>query len=207
MEPARVAEQNLVSVLADGVAAQSLDAAKVDTAVAQVTAAVASVHDASADALNELHAVLTPAQRAALVDKVEANWAVWQGANAEDIEASKPVDGHLARLATDLGLTADQVDKIHAGLGEGMKAEPRLDSQGIAGHVRAFGDAFRSDRFDAKALTTASGADVHMVGWGAAHMAHFVETVSPVLNQDQRAKFAQRLREHTTHNPSVRGNP
>jgi Spy/CpxP family protein refolding chaperone len=206
MEPARAAEQQLVTTLADGLAAANLDAASVDAAVAQVEAAAAKVHDASADALNELHAVLTPPERAALVDKVEAHWAVWQKANAEQTDPRNPERGQLAMLATDLGLTRNQVDKIRAGLGEGMKAMPRVDLQEIATHLRAFGDAFRSDKFDARVLTTANGANAHLAGWGAARLAHFIEAVSPVLTPDQRARFAQRLREHAAHTPSNGGN-
>jgi Spy/CpxP family protein refolding chaperone len=187
MEPARAAEQQLVTTLADGLAAANLD-------------------DASADALNELHAVLTPPERAALVDKVEAHWAVWQKANAEQTDPRNPERGQLAMLATDLGLTRNQVDKIRAGLGEGMKAMPRVDLQEIATHLRAFGDAFRSDKFDARVLTTANGANAHLAGWGAARLAHFIEAVSPVLTPDQRARFAQRLREHAAHTPSNGGN-
>ncbi|HXN31058.1 MAG TPA: Spy/CpxP family protein refolding chaperone [Polyangiaceae bacterium] len=207
MEPARMADQSLVAALADGLTAGNIDTAKVDAGVAQVTAAAAATHQASAAALNDLHAVLTPPQRAALVDKVEAHWAVWQKANAEETGPAKAEGGHLAMLANDLGLTADQVDKIRAALGEGMKAVPRFDPQEVANHLRAFGDAFRSESFDAKALTTASGADAHLVGWGAAHLAHFVEAASPVLTPDQRSKLAERLREHATHNPSAQANP
>jgi Spy/CpxP family protein refolding chaperone len=206
MDPARAAEQNLMATLADGLAAANLDAAKVDAAVARVTAAAAGAYDASVDALSELHNVLTPPQRAALVDKVEAHWAVWQKANAEETGPAKQA-GHLSPLVDDLGLTADQMDKIRAGLGGSMKAVPRLDPQEIAARLRTFGDAFRSEKIDAKGLTTASSANTRMVGWGAAHLAHFVETVSPVLTPDQRAKLAQRLREHAMHNPSVQVNP
>jgi Spy/CpxP family protein refolding chaperone len=202
MEPARAAEQELVAALADGVAAGNIDTAKVDAAVAKTSTAAAAVHDASVDALNQLHAVLTPLERATLVDKVQAHWAVWQKVNAEETDATKPASGHLARLATDLDLTADQVAKIRADLG--AKAEPRFDPQEIATHLRTFGDAFRSDTFDAKTLTTASAANAHLVGWGASHMAHFVETVSPLLTADQRARFAQQLREHSAHNPSAK---
>jgi Spy/CpxP family protein refolding chaperone len=207
MDPARRAEQNLMAMLAEGLAAGSIDAATVDAGVTQVTVAAATVHDASAYALNELHNVLTPAQRGALVDKVESHWALWQKANAEEAGPTRQEGGHLAVLATDLRLTADQVDKIRAGLGDGMKSVPRLDPQEIAAHLRAFGDAFRSEKFDANELTTASSANAHMIDWGATQMAHFVETVNPVLTPDQRAKLAQRLREHATHNPSTQANP
>jgi Spy/CpxP family protein refolding chaperone len=206
MEPARAAEQNLGTTLADGVAAGSFDVAKVDAAVAQASATAAGLHDASAEALNELHAVLTPPQRAALVDKVEAHWAVWQKANAEESDPVKAEGGHLAALASELALTPDQVERIRAALGEGMKTLPRVDPQEIAAHLHAFGEAFRSDKFDAKTLTTANGANAHLVGWGAGRMARFVEAVGPVLTPEQRAKLADRLREHATHNPNAQGN-
>jgi len=205
MESARVAQQKLAVVLADGVAAANLDATIVDAAIAQVSVAAATVHDVSADALNELHAVLTPPERAALVDKVEAHWSVWQKANAEEGDPANPEGSRLAMLTTELGLTPVQVDKIREGLGEGMKAVPRLDPQEIATHIRAFGEAFRSEKFDAKALAGASSADAHLAGWGAAHLAHFIEAVSPVLTPDQRAKFARRLGEHAGHGNG--GNP
>jgi Spy/CpxP family protein refolding chaperone len=120
MEPARAAEQNLVATLADGLAAGTLDPVKVDAAVAQLTSVAAMVHDASTDALNQLHAVLTPPQRAALVDKLEAHWSVWQRANTDESD-------HVTQLTADLDLTPDQVDKIRASQAEAMKAVPRFD--------------------------------------------------------------------------------
>jgi Spy/CpxP family protein refolding chaperone len=202
MEPARAAEQSLVAALADGLAVGNIDTAKVDAAVAQVTSAAAQVHDASADALNQLHAQLSPVQRGALVDKVEAHWATWQRANAS--EAGPGADGrHLALLAKELGLSTDQTSRIRARLDEGAKTAPRFDAQEIAAHLRNFGDAFRSEQFDAKAITTAGSAHAHLVGFGAAHLARFVEAVSPELTPDQRTALAQRLREHAAHNPSA----
>ena len=201
MEPARAAEQELLAALADGVAAGTVDTARVDAALAKVTATAAAVHDASADALNELHALLSAPERAALVDKVEAHWAVWQSANAADAAASHAGD-RLATLAADLELTSDQVDKIRAGLDERTKIMP-LDSREIDAHLRAFGAAFQGEKFDARTLTTANSANAHMVGWGAARMAHFVEDVNPVLTPEQRIRFATMLREHVAHNPSA----
>ena len=207
LEPARIAEQSLVATLAEGLTSATIDVAKVDTGVAHVIAAASSAHEASAAALNDLHSILTPVQRGALVDKVDAHWAVWQKANADETGSAKLDGGHLAMLATDLGLSPDQVEKIRAGLGDGMKAVPRLDPQEIEAHLRAFGDAFRSDSFDANALPTASGADAHMIGWGAANLAHFVEVAGPVLTQEQRIELAERLREHAAHDPSAQANP
>jgi Spy/CpxP family protein refolding chaperone len=198
MEPARAAEQTLVGTLADGLAGGTFDPAKVDAAVAQLTGAAAMVHDASTDALNQLHAVLTPSQRAALVDKLEAHWSVWQKANTDE-------NDHLAQLTDDLGLTSDQVEKIRASQLEGMKTVPRFDPQEVAAHIRAFGDTFRAPAFDAKALTGGGAATAHMVGWAGAHMVRFIESASPVLTPEQRGKLAQMLRQHAAHNPSANG--
>jgi Spy/CpxP family protein refolding chaperone len=202
MEPAHAAEQSLVSALADGLDANAFDAAKIDAAVAQATTSAQAVHGASADALNELHKVLTPVERAALVDKVEAHWAVWQDANADESNPKKSGD-RLEALATELELSKDQVDKIRASLADGMKGVPKLDPKEIDSHLHTFGEAFRSETFDAKALTAAGDANAHLMGWGAAHLAHFVETASPVLTPEQRAKLAQTLRMHANHDPSA----
>jgi Spy/CpxP family protein refolding chaperone len=211
MEPARMAEFGFINVLADGLDTARIDTAKVDAAVAQLTAASATVHVASSHALNELHRLLTPPQRAALVDKVESQWAVWQKANADETGPAYPDGGHLSMLAATLDLTPDQVHTIRAGLENERKSVPRLDGAIVGAQLQAFGQAFRSESFDAESLTSANAANTHMVGWGAAHLAYFVETVSPVLTAAQRAKLALRMREHATHDPSaqppVQGNP
>jgi Spy/CpxP family protein refolding chaperone len=203
MEPARLADQALLAALADGVAAGGFDTTRVDAAVAKVVAAVALVQDASASALDALHDVLTPLQRATLMDKVESHWAVWQAANAED--PAQPSASRLAALATDLELTPEQMEKIRAALDGGGHEPAPLDRQAIAAHLVGLEEAFRSDKFEAKALPPASDANAHAAGWGAAHMAHFVETVSPLLTPEQRGLLAQSLREHANHEPAARG--
>ena len=70
------------------------------------------MHEAVAESLNQLHAALTPEQRAALVDKVEAHWEVWKKTNGQDEKAGDAAHpGHLDRLAKDLNLAPDQVDE------------------------------------------------------------------------------------------------
>lgn len=204
LAPARTAEQNLEVQLADGLAAGTFDRAKIDTAVAQVAAAAATAHDGATTALNNLHAALTPPQRAALVDKVESHWAVWQKANTD---AGDKGDGdHLAALAKDLELTPEQVTKIRAGLGDSARNQ-RLDPQEMSAHVQAFGEAFRGDSFDATKAPAADSANQHLAGWGAAHLARFFEAVSPVLAADQRAELVAQLRDHANHSPTAEGTP
>jgi hypothetical protein len=207
MDPERLAEQSLVAALADGVATGKLEPATVDAAMMRVSVAAATVHEASADAVNELHGVLTPPQRSALVDKVEAHWAVWLRANNAETGPYSENDSQLDRLAPDLGLTVDQVKKIRAGLGERMSGVPRIDPQEIAAHLHAFGEAFRSDTFDARKLITGGDLDARVARWGAAHLAHFVEVAILVLTSDQRTVLAQRLRDHAAEGPIAQRRP
>jgi Spy/CpxP family protein refolding chaperone len=157
------------------------------------------VHDATVDALNQLHAALTPPQRAALVDKVMAHWTVFRQANVEDEQPGKDHGaGHLAALAVELGLSADQVEKIRASFGATMHAGGTWDTAEIEAHLQRLG-AFRGDTFDAGTLSGGAAADAHLAARGATRMARFYEAVDPVLTPEQRAKLVLSLREHATH--------
>jgi Spy/CpxP family protein refolding chaperone len=198
--PLRDAEHALMALLADGIAAGNFDAAKVEAAVAQVESAAAAVHVASTDALNQLHAALTPVERAALIDKVQAHWQVWQQANAEEQAAAGQKQGHLAHLAEELGLTADQVEKIRTSLHAASGDSPhRLASKEFDAEMNAFASAFTADTFDAKSLATGQTASAHLASAGVARMTRFYEAVTPVLTPEQRTKLAEHLREHQTH--------
>lgn len=206
MEAARLAENTLLARLADDIVAARFDPVALNAAVEQVRAASATSHAACADALNRLHAVLTSAQRAALVDKVEAHWRVWQKANPDEVGSAKTeASGQLAMLERELVLTAEQLMQARARLEGGLKAVPRLDHEEIESHLRAFGEAFRSERFDARALVTENEANVHLAGWGAAHLIEIVIAVGPVLTAGQRGRLAEILRAHAAHDPSAQG--
>jgi Spy/CpxP family protein refolding chaperone len=200
LKMARAAEDALVTTLADGLEAPSFDDAKVDAAVVKVTATAAQVNDACADALNDLHSVLTPAQREALVDKVEAHWSVWKQANAQGETGPREERGdHLAALEKDLALTPDQMAKIRSALADDMKSVPPFERDKVAAHLRAFGAAFRAESFDAKSIKTGRAADEQLTRWGAVHLVHVIESMSPVLTTDQRSALADRLHVHATH--------
>jgi Spy/CpxP family protein refolding chaperone len=208
MEPSRATEHDLLSTLADGLASANVDVAKVDSDVAKLSAAAAVEREASADALNELHGMLTPAERVSLVEKVESHLAVWQTANASETERGVPRGDRLALLTTQLQLSPDQEHQIRAGLGHAGEAEPRLGTRETAATLHSFEEAFEQDDFDARALTTtASSVDARMARWGAARMARLVEVASSVLTQDQRARLAATLRGHARHDPSAEGQP
>jgi Spy/CpxP family protein refolding chaperone len=198
MEPAHAAEQNVLNVLADGIAAGKIDTAKVDAAIDAVKAAAAGLHEATIDALNQLHAALTPEQRTALVDKVEAHWQVWRKSNSED-EKPRERPGHLEWLAKDLSLTPDQMDKIRATFGDKVKNHPqKFDPASVETHLQEFGTAFKAATFDAKTLQHRQMVNEHLAVWGARRMAHLYEAIDPLLTAEQRTKLSTQLKAHAT---------
>jgi Spy/CpxP family protein refolding chaperone len=198
IEPAHAAEQKLLNILADGVASGKIDEAKVKSAIEALKAASAGGHDATVKSLNELHAQLTPEQRAALVDKVDAHWEAWKNSNNQDEAAGDETHpAHLDRVAKDLELTPDQVTKIRATFGEGLKKPPlKFDESQVDTHIQEFATAFNSDKFDAKSLKHGHFANQQVAVWGAWRMAHFYEAVGPVLTPEQRVKLSAELKEH-----------
>jgi Spy/CpxP family protein refolding chaperone len=196
MAPARDAEHDLLSTIADGVAAGKIDTAKVDAAVAKVGTASAGIHTATADAMTQLHDALSPVERQTLVDKVKAHWEVWHKVNVEDKAGSKEKGTHLAKLTETLSLTPDQVDKISKALAADVPAKPDNDPKAAEDHINAFATAFVADKFDPKALATpATAAAGHMARHGGARMARFYEAVVPVLTPEQRTKLAAHIKE------------
>jgi Spy/CpxP family protein refolding chaperone len=199
MEPAHVAEQNVINVLADGIAAGKIDDAKVEAAIEGVKTASAALHDASVASLNQLHEALTPEQRAALVDKVAAHWAVWKESNAQEEKPDSAHHGQIDWLAKDLNLGPDQVDKIRATFAEKVKNHPlKFDPAQVDAHIQEFGTAFKGATFDAKTLPHAGFAQQHLAVWGTRRMAHFYEAIDPLLTPDQRTKLSATLKAHAS---------
>ena len=196
MAPARDAEHDLLATIADGIAAGKLDPASVNAGVGNVATASAGIHAATADALTQLHDALAPAERVALVDKVNAHWAVWHKVNLDEKAGGNEKGTHLAKLTELLALTPDQVDKIGKALSADVPVTPQTDPKAVDAYVQAFSTAFAADKFDAKSLAPAATASAgHIARHGGARMARFYEAITPVLAPDQRAKLAAHLRE------------
>jgi Spy/CpxP family protein refolding chaperone len=196
MAPSRDAGRNVLSVLADGVAAGKIDQGKLDAAIKAQDTASAGVHAATQDALNQLHEALSPAERQALVDKVEAHAEVWKKVSLDEETGSKEKTGRLAALTKELGLTADQEEKISAALKK--DAPPKPDPAAIDAHIKAFATAFVADKFDAKTLATANAANAAVSKHGTARTVRFYKIVTPLLTPEQRTKLAEHLRERLT---------
>jgi len=183
-------------VLADGVMAGAIDKAKAAAAVARVVAAASNGHATDAE-LDELHAALRPEQRAALVDKVEAEWTLWKDANAMDqVSDNTRPSGRLMRFAKSFELTDEQVRKARAAM-EAMKpAKEALDVTASDAYVKAFSAAFVDEKFDAAKLPMTAAENAQLVSWGESCTARFYEAIAPTLTPEQRKIVADDLRHH-----------
>jgi Spy/CpxP family protein refolding chaperone len=104
----------------------------------------------------------------------------------------------LEKLSTDLGLTPEQKDKLGKKLDAYMKtqeAEMKARMAAQEKHMKAIGDAFAGDKFDAKKVGVGTQAPT-MAKEMATSKVTFAETVLGVLTPEQRAKFADHIRAH-----------
>jgi Spy/CpxP family protein refolding chaperone len=204
MEPARTAEKDYDSTLADGVAAGKVDRTKVDASITKLVTQVQGAHDASLAALNQLHAALNAQQRAKLVDELHDHWEKWKEAQGRDEADDKQHrSGHLLALVRELDLSQEQAEKIKASFHDKMKASPQDHGhKEVQDHLAAFATAFKADTFDAKKVAGGKAADGHIAKWGATRRARFLEAAAPVLTPDQRTKLAQTIRDHAANTNS-----
>jgi len=202
MEPAATMEKDLHLALADGIAAGKIDKKKVDATIAQLDAAAATVRECGADALNQLHAILSSSERWELVEKVQAHWEVWRQVDHEAAAGGRKPGGWVAELEGELTLTPSQVERISKAVHGAFATRPaRFDPKKVEADVQALATAFVLDSFDAR--TVRANANLHLATRGARRMAIFYETVTPILTPEQRATLAEHLREHAAHQPVV----
>ena len=204
MQPMRDAERDVLLVLAEGTAAGKIDQEKVDAAIGHVTTAAALAHAGFAGSLNQLHAILTPPQRIALVDKIDAHFAVWRDANSAN-PSTDTHGGRLGRLTQELNLSPDQVEQIRASLQVWRDREiVHLAREASEYYLKAFEKAFEGEGFDARTLDTGP-TSANMAAWGVARMASFYEAVPSSLTPDQRNRLADLLRWHASYKRTPSG--
>jgi Spy/CpxP family protein refolding chaperone len=198
-------EKTLHLLVADGIAAGAVDEGRVEATIERLDGAAAGVRDCGIDALNKLHSILSPTERAELVEKVQAHWDVWRQVNHDEEATGRGRGGRLADLARELTLTPEQVGRISAALQAARAGRhDEFDRARVEGHIQAFAAAFAQSSFDARSI--AANENGRLATAGARRMATFYETVTPLLTREQRATLAEHLREHARQQPAMSAN-
>ncbi|MDP8999356.1 MAG: hypothetical protein M3O46_04520 [Myxococcota bacterium] len=199
LTPVREADARFLSQLAVEVERGSIDANALAPALSAEDAAAAAASQVERDALTRLHALLTPAQRSQLVDRVEAIDGQTGEGNRDSAGGHGGFRGRLL-IGARLGLSPAQRSQIAANLlagsgnevngaaseNNGEPARPANPRQARADAMHQALEAFRGEFFDASAL-------VHVDRRGE-RTQRVVRAMVPVLNPAQRATLAKGLR-------------
>jgi Spy/CpxP family protein refolding chaperone len=108
--------------------------------------------------------------------------------------------GPMAMLTQDLGLTPEQNEKIRTKLEAEIKAQKaamQAQMTAMTKQLEIIGKAFATDTFDAKKAGVGKQASA-MTKRMAESGVKFAEIVLGALTPEQRAKFAERVREHAS---------
>ncbi len=186
----RSAHRDLMIALAAQVQAGAIDRAALQPKIDALGTALQAAQPADRAAFEQLHALLTPDQRTAFVNAVQAHVADRVGAAR---------DKHpLHQWAVDLQLTDDQKAQIRSAMKANWQ-EAAHDGNGApwAEHrqqAKAMLAAFAQDRFVMDEVSPAKDVAAraqHMT----ARMLGLAEAALPVLTPQQRALAAQKLRD------------
>ncbi|HEY2369778.1 MAG TPA: Spy/CpxP family protein refolding chaperone, partial [Polyangiaceae bacterium] len=206
MEPARKARGDLMLAIADQVQKGTIDRTALQPKIDAVAAAHQTASPGNRAAFEKLHDLLTPEQRVAFVNAMQAEHHEHQGQGGEGMR------GRMQKWAGDLGLSQDQQDQIKTKMqarwqahfaGTVTGADPTNAAQD--GHMMAEGhkmheqykamlDAFKTDNFKMDQVAPVQDHR-EMANGFAGHMLGMLETALPVLTPEQRTIAANKVRE------------
>lgn len=192
------AGKQLASDIADGIAAGKIDHAKTDADVKKLIAAIDSAKGGVQDAINKIHKALDAAQRKQLVEEMRTKGEEMREKGEHEGMDEKGHEEHMKMLADTIGLTPEQQEKLKGKMKDVMKtqmAAMKTNMGAMHKHMKAIGDAFETDKFDAKKAGVGEHAS-DMARTMAKHRIHFVEAVLGVITPEQRAKFAEHVKAH-----------
>ncbi|MBX3191969.1 MAG: Spy/CpxP family protein refolding chaperone [Labilithrix sp.] len=186
-EPVRRTERQLMGSLADAAAANKVDVEALRAQVRAIMTVAAQSGQRVERALDELHAMLTPEQRALVRGRYSQRWA-----SAPTTAEWAP---RLGNVLEPLGASREQIESARARL-QAARPAPPLTEEDHA-HHRVMMNAFHGDTFDAHALGVGD-AYVRATLAAAEQTIAVVAAVVPDLTTEQRLRFAQMLRGMTT---------
>jgi len=179
--------------LVSEVRAGKMDPTKVKVDETAIDAAMTTMHDKQAKALDGLHGILDAGQRRTVTDAIRARWAAHDKGGDADAGAADWSKKRVDRMTTDLGLDATQQTQLAALIAKQNSAVAmKAMHDASKAQMDALLTAFAGDTFDAsKALpTTMGGKTPHdMID---RHITFLTQLVA-LLHPDQRDKLATQM--------------
>lgn len=200
LEPGRREGRELALLLAAGIDGGHVDEAAVKAKRVALETRIQEARKAFGDAANAVHATLDADQRTELVltlrAKREGMRAPKEAAQGAEHEHAHHGRG-IGRLATELGLSAEQTKSIREGarsIVEAALPDRKERRENMEAEVKAAEEAFMSDTFDAHRYSFGKDATAWLdtAAKGATKLS---DLAASVLTQGQRAALAQKIRE------------
>lgn len=195
LAPHRETIRQVAETLAASIEDGRLDPEEAAAQKAALTAAADDARASFATAMNDIHDALDLDQRAELVANLRARH---EHRGEQQDEAHRQAG--MARFATELGLTEEQKQAIHEAVRDGVEKvfpDRKARREAWEAKMKALGDAFIGDDFDAEDFDLAEGADQAV--------AHFtevaeraVEVSGKVLGPSQRIALAALIRDRAS---------
>lgn len=188
MEPQRDLVHKALLGLADAVEAGQLDGEKASQQKIALFGALAGAKASLAEAVDGVHDTLDPAQRVALVQKLQAEHHAGQ---AEGDRKQGPT-----KLALLLGLSEQQKEKITAAVNQGLDElfpDRKARREAWQAKMKAMGEAFVTDDFDAADYDLAEHAG-EVITSSVAIASRAIDVSRSVLSAGQRRIAADYLR-------------
>jgi hypothetical protein len=186
--PVLLARRALVDVLATSLETNDERRGAIEDATLRLLRATEAAAPELAQAMGDLHALLTPSERRVLVDRARVEWPRWEQrwrllAHDDDVAIAGPAGG-VSTLAARVGLRPDQHQYVARELRRRRVLHASEDRDVV---FARFADA----DFDARELSS------YWIGLSmrSAQRARIVvETMFPLLDRDQRQALANLLR-------------
>ena len=191
LAPHRETIRQVAETLASAIEEGRVDAEASAAQRAALTAAAAEARVSFAGAMNEVHDALDVDQRALLVKKLREKH---ERGHAPKDEAQRQAG--LAKLATELALTDEQKQSIHDGIRDAVESafpDRKERREAWEAKMKALGEAFISDDFDAEDFDLGGGAEEAIATFTQA-AERAVEIGNSVLGASQRAAVAELIR-------------
>lgn len=178
------------SALSDAVRTGTLDREAMDRHVEALVGHSTTMVERKVEAMRDVHALLTPVQRTALLARV----AEAKSSGCSDKKSGDKKRGKFYSLVFDLDLTDAQRAELEAAKTELKSSRPSAEAKKEARRTRtaALVAAFNSNAFDAKTLAAESKRPAHMRKKLQRKLA-FAEKAIQALTPEQRAALADAL--------------
>ena len=198
-EPRRAAGKKLADLFATSLDEGKLDKQAIDAQLGSMMQLASDQKAAYAAAINELHALLTPAQRRELADDVKSRVAGREGLDpaprmhrGEEWRASKGERRGTAGLVDGLALTTKQQSEYEGALGT-PKAEGNQHLGRKLEGLKQMSEDFAGDAFDASHYDLGRFGPSMSQAFGD-RMERFIAASIDILDPAQRTSLAAKIR-------------